>query len=379
MAFEFRLPDIGEGLTEATIVRWLAPVGTQVTADQPIVEIETDKAVVDIPAPRAGTVLHHGAPEGATIPVGAILVVLGEAGEEWRPSASPPPAARPAAPIVGTLEEAPEGATASGEAPALPLVRRLAASMGVDLRSVTGTGPGGRVTREDVEGAATGAGPVERVRMSPTRLSIARNLSRSWQEIPHVTTFAGADAGGILDERSRLAKSTGKRIPLEAILISAVAPLLEEYPAFNASVDGETLVLRRYYDLGFAVETPQGLVVAVVRGVVGRGIEDLAAEIVRLAAAARERTVAPADLRGATFTISNIGAVGGGYGTPIVPYGTTAILSVGRAEERPVVRSGKVTIGRVMPLSLSYDHRVVDGGLGRAFMGAVVAAIESRG
>jgi pyruvate dehydrogenase E2 component (dihydrolipoamide acetyltransferase) len=303
--------------------------------------------------------------------------VLGEPGEEWRPSASTP-AARPAAPIVGTLEEAPEGAAASGE-PALPLVRRLAASMGVDLRSVTGTGPGGRVTREDVEGAATGAGPVERVRMSPTRLSIARNLSRSWQEIPHVTTFAGADAGGILDERSRLAKSTGKRIPLEAILISAVAPLLEEYPAFNASVDGETLVLRRYYDLGFAVETPQGLVVAVVRGVVGRGIEDLAAEIVRLAAAARERTVAPADLRGATFTISNIGAVGGGYGTPIVPYGTTAILSVGRAEERPVVRSGKVTIGRVMPLSLSYDHRVVDGGLGRAFMGAVVAAIESRG
>jgi len=379
MTFEFRLPDIGEGLTEATIVRWLAPVGTQVTADQPIVEIETDKAVVDIPAPRAGTVLHHGGPEGATIPVGAILVVLGEPGEEWRPSASTPPVARPAAPIVGTLEEAPDGAAASGQAPTLPLVRRLAASMGVDLRSVTGTGPGGRVTREDVEGAATGAGPVERVRMSPTRLSIARNLSRSWQEIPHVTTFAGADAGGILDERSRLAKSTGKRIPLEAILISKVAPLLEEYPAFNASVDGETLVLRRYYDLGFAVETPQGLVVAVVRGVVGRGIEDLAEEIVRLAAAARERTVAPADLRGATFTISNIGAVGGGYGTPIVPYGTTAILSVGRAEERPVVRSGKVTIGREMPLSLSYDHRVVDGALGRAFMGAVVAAIESRG
>ncbi|MDP2623602.1 MAG: dihydrolipoamide acetyltransferase family protein [Actinomycetota bacterium] len=378
MAFEFRLPDIGEGLTEATIVRWLAPVGEQVTADQPIVEIETDKAVVDIPAPRAGTVLHHGGPEGATIPVGAILVVLGEPGEKWRPSASTPPPATPAAPIVGTLEEAPEAA-ASGEAPALPLVRRLAASMGVDLRTVTGTGPGGRVTREDVEGAATGAGPVERVRMSPTRLTIARNLSRSWQEIPHVTTFAGADAGGILDERSRLAERTGNPIPLEAILMSAVAPLLEQYPAFNASVDGETLVLRKYYDLGFAVEAPEGLVVAVVRGVVGRSVEDLAEDIVRLAAAARERTAAPIDLRGATFTISNIGAVGGGYGTPIVPYGTTAILSVGRAAERPVVRSGKVTIGREMPLSLSYDHRVVDGALGREFMGAVVAAIESRG
>lgn len=380
MAHEFRLPDIGEGLTEATVVRWLVPVGDTVALDQPVVELETDKAVVEIPAPHAGFVLHHGAAEGATLPVGAILVVIGDQGEAWAPSAAVPrksPGA--AAPIVGSLEEAPEGMPAGGRPSALPLVRKLAATMGVDLSTVTGTGPGGRVTREDVEAAGTGAGPVERVRMSPTRLAIARNLSRSWQEIPHVTTFGSADASGILAERSRIAEATGHQIPLEAILMVAIAPLLVEYPVFNATVEGETLVLRKYYDLGFAVETAEGLMVAVVRGLSGRSIEEVSVEIVELAAAARERTIAREDLRGATFTISNIGAVGGGHGTPIIPYGTTAILSVGRAAEQPVVRDGKIVIGRQMPLSLSYDHRVVDGALGREFLGAVIVAIEVRG
>ena len=381
MAFEFRLPDIGEGLTEATVVRWLVPVGGEAALDEPVVELETDKAVVDIPAPKAGTVLHHGAAEGATLAVGEILMVIGEAGESWSPSGQPEVRAksRPAAPIVGTLEEAPEAATPTGRPQALPLVRRLAASKGVDLANVTGTGPGGRITREDVEAAGDGAGPVERVKLSATRLAIARNLTRSWQEIPHVTTYGAADAAGILAERSHLADATGEPIPLEAVLMAAIAPLLAEYPAFNATLDGETLVLKKHYDLGFAVETPEGLMVAVVRGVPGRAIEDLAAEIGALASAARDRTIALSDLRGATFTISNIGAVGGGYGTPIIPYGTTAILSVGRAEERPMVRDGQIVVGREMPLSLSYDHRVIDGALGRRFMSAVVSAIEARG
>lgn len=380
MPFEFRLPDIGEGLTEATVVRWLVPVGAEVALDQPVVELETDKAVVDIPAPRAGTVLHHGAAEGATLAVGDILMVIGEVGESWSPSAKPAPAkTRPVAPIVGTLEEAPDGPAPTDRPQALPLVRRLAASKGVDLSTVAGTGPGGRITRDDVEAAADGAGPVERVRLSPTRLAIARNLTRSWQEIPHVTTYGAADAGGILAERSRLAESTGKQIPLEAVLMVAITPLLSEYPGFNASLDGETLVLKKHYDLGFAVETSEGLIVAVVRGVPGRTVEDVAGEILSLATAARDRSISLADLRGATFTISNIGAVGGGYGTPIIPFGTTAILSVGRAEERPVVRDGKIVVGREMPLSLSYDHRVIDGALGREFMSAVVSAIEARG
>jgi pyruvate dehydrogenase E2 component (dihydrolipoamide acetyltransferase) len=389
MAFEFHLPDIGEGLAEATIVSWRVPVGGSVGLDEPLVEVETDKAIVDIPAPRAGVVLHHGAAEGATIAVDSLLVVIGQPGETWSPDTaaptaeapaapSPPPAA-PAAPIVGTLEDADDTATAtpSGEKLALPLVRRFAADAGVDLSTVAGTGPDGRITREDVERAAAGGGPVQRARLSPTRLAIARNLSRSWQEIPHVTTFAAADAAGMLAERARLAG--GRAMPLEAILIHAVAALLVDHPEFNASLDGEHVLLRRHYDVGFAVDTPGGLMVAVVRGAHERTVDDLADEVVRLSTAARDRTITPGEMRGATFTISNIGAVGGGYGTPIIPYGTTAILSVGRADPAPVVRDGLVVVGQPLPLSLSYDHRLIDGALGRRFLAAVVTAIEARG
>ena len=380
MAFEFHLPDIGEGLIEATIVRWLVAEGAPVSLDQPIVELETDKAVVEIPAPRAGIVLHHGAPDGAVVPVDSLLVVIGQPGESWSGAARATPAAtrreRPhAAPIVGTLEDVDAAPPARPQA--LPLVRRVAAGLGVDLAHVAGTGPGGRITRADVEGAVAGSGDAERVRMSPTRIAIARNLTRSWQEIPHVTTYSSADPGAILAERSRLAASG--RMPLEALLISAILPVLERHPAFNATLDGETLVMWRRYDIGFAVDTPEGLMVAVVRGADHLPVADLAAAIVALAGAARARTIKADEMRGATFTLSNIGAVGGGYGTPIIPYGTTAILSVGRATDRAVVRDGAVVAGREMPLSLSYDHRVIDGAAGRAFLSDVVEAIEGLG
>jgi pyruvate dehydrogenase E2 component (dihydrolipoamide acetyltransferase) len=389
MAFEFHLPDIGEGLAEATIVSWRVPVGGTVGLDEPLVEVETDKAIVDIPAPRAGVVLHHGAVEGETIAVESLLVVIGDPGETWSPSDAPevpqappgqaPPARQaPAAPIVGNLEEAPEPSPRGerGDLRALPVVRRFAAEVGVDLATVAGTGPGGRITREDVERATAGGGPVQRVRLSPTRLAIARNLTRSWQEIPHVTTYAAADATGLLAERSRLAAE--RAMPLEALVIHAVAPLLVTYPEFNATLDGEHVLLRSHYDVGFAVDTPEGLMVAVVREAHDRTADDLADEILRLSTAARERTITPGEMRGATFTVSNIGAVGGGYGTPIIPYGTTAILSLGRADPAPVVRNGQVAVGRPMPLSLSYDHRLIDGALGRRFLAAVVEAIESR-
>ena len=378
MALEFLLPDIGEGLTEATVVRWLAAVGETVRLDQPIVELETDKAVIEIPAPRAGVVLHHGASAGATVPVDALLVVIGEAGESWVGGGTPAPSPRrearaEAAPIVGTLEEAEPSAQAQPRA--LPLVRRLAASLGVDIAGVNGTGPGGRITRADVEGAVIAGGDVERVRLSPTRIAISKNLTRSWQEIPHVTTYATADPTAILRARS----VGGTMVPLEALLITAIVPVLQRHPAFNATLDGDTLIVRKHYDLGFAVDTPDGLMVAVVRGADGMTVTEMAGEVRRLAAAARDRSITIDEMRGATFTVSNIGAVGGGYGTPIIPYGTTAILSVGRAVDRAVVRDGVVVVGKEMPLSLSYDHRVIDGAAGRAFMAAVVAAIEEAG
>lgn len=373
MANEFYLPDIGEGLTEATILSWYVDVGESVGLDEPLVEVETDKAVVDIPAPFAGVVLHHGAGAGDVIDVDSLLAVVGEVGEAWVPGEVAPSSAD-AAPIVGTLDEAPAtiASAGSGEVEALPKVRRLAAELGVDLTLLSGTGVGGRATEEDVRRATvTETGPTERVRMSATRKSIADHLSRSWREIPHVTIYDAADAGALLAKRAALGKPM-----LEALVIAALVPVLEQHPEFNAAIAGDDIVYRKYYDIGIAVDTPAGLMVAVVLDAAAKSVAELDAEVRRLASAAKARKLAPEELRGQTFTISNIGAVGGGYGTPLVPLGTSAILSIGRADSAPVVRDGELAVGREFPLSLSYDHRIVDGAAGRSFMVDVIAALE---
>lgn len=372
MASEFHLPDIGEGLTEAVIISWYAGIGESVGLDDPLVEIETDKAVVDIPSPDAGILLHQGASEGETIPVGAILAVIGEPGEEWAPNnESDREAGTEAAglPIIGSLEEAPPAGRPKATT-ALPRVRRLATDLGVDLATIPGTGPGGRVTEGDVRSAAESR-PTTRRPMSPTRRAIAANLTRSWREIPHVTTFGEAAAEPIFEARAQMGNP-----PLEALLIALACPLLEDYPAFNSAADGEVIVERHFFDVGFAVDTPDGLIVAVVQEAAAMSVAQLATEVERLAEGARARTLPPERLRGQSFTISNIGAVGGGYGTPIIPHGTSAILSVGRAVERPVARAGEVVLGLEFPLSLSYDHRLIDGAMGRRFMSALSAAIE---
>ncbi len=377
MANEFHLPDVGEGLTEAVIVAWHAALGETVAMDAPLVEVETDKAVIDIPAPVGGVLLHRGAEEGETLAVEALLAVIGDPGEQWQP-AEPAPAASAresaaAAPIVGRLEEAVETIPAPGGRPQmLPLVRKLAVELGVDADAVAGTGPGGRVTEDDVRAAAATGGPVRRVKMSPLRRTIADRLARSWREIPHVTTYGEADPTAVLAERVALGKP-----PLEAVLIGRLLPLLVRFPEFNASVEGDEIVHKLHYDIGVAVDTPEGLMVAVVRNASDQDVAGLGAEITRLAGAARTRTATADELRGQTFTLSNIGAVGGRYGTPIVPLGTTAILSVGRADPRPVVRNGEIVIGRELPLSLSYDHRAIDGSTGRAFMAALIEAFEA--
>lgn len=370
MADEFHLPDIGEGLTEATVVSWLVELGDEVSLDEPLVEMETDKAIVEIPSPFAGVLLYREGGPGDVITVGRLLAVVGDAGETWVPA---PPAAD-AAPIVGRLEEADElPAAGSGSSPGvLPRVRKMAADLGVDLAAVKGTGPNGRPTEEDVRGAATETGPSRRVSLSATRRSIVRNLTRSWQEIPHVTTYGEANAVPILEARRTLGG-----VPLEAMVIERIVPLLEQHPRFNASFDGDAVIEHLRYDIGFAVDSPEGLLVAVIRDAGNKTIDDLATEVLSLSAAARDRTATAEQLRGQTFTISNIGAVGGGYGTPIVPHGTTAILSLGRAEPRPVVRDAEIVIGTDLPLSLSYDHRVIDGAGGRAFLADVITAIES--
>jgi pyruvate dehydrogenase E2 component (dihydrolipoamide acetyltransferase) len=388
MAKEFRLPDIGEGLAEAEIVRWLVPVGETVAMDQAVVEVETDKAVVEIPSPYAGVVLHHGAGAGEVVEVGSVLVVIGEPGERWDagPAAGPVAAeGAAAAPIVGTIsEEAVDltvPAATPGKVQALPVVRKLARDLGVDLAAVAGSGPAGRITRQDVlaaapTGMAAAAAPAppaprrgdERRPLSKLRRTIAANMSRSWAEIPHVTTFDQVDATRLLAARRALQDRHGVAVPVDALVVAAVVPALRSFPEFNATIEGDDLVVHGGLDVGIAVDTPDGLLVAVIGDAGARNLLDLAAEVRRLGKAAKERSLAPAELTGQTFTVSNIGAVGGGLGTPIVPYGTTGILSVGRAVDTPVAREGRVEVAPVMPLSLSYDHRVIDGGAGRRFM-----------
>ncbi len=374
MANEFRLPDIGEGLTDAEIVEWQVKVGDEVAVDQALVEMETAKAVVEITSPFAGVVLHLGGGEGATVNVGDVLFVVGDEGEEW----APVPSSRFPAPSKNNERVEPAATSAGGAVKAMPVVRKLAKEHGVDLATLTGTGPGGTITRDDVL-AATATGPVvndreERVQMSRMRRTIAANLTRSWQEIPHVTVQAEVDAGKLL-ETHRTFKEEGP-FPLEALIARAALPLLVEFPEFNATVDGDDVILKRHYDLGFAIHTEAGLLVAVTHDSDQMTTTDLATEIVRLAADARNRKLQPEDVAGHTFTISNIGALGAGGGTPIIPWGTTAIVSIGRAKDSPVVRDGELAIAPVAPISLSYDHRLIDGALGQRFLAGFVANLE---
>lgn len=419
MANEFRLPDIGEGLTEAEIVRWLVAEGDRVEADQPVVEVETDKAVVEIPSPFAGIVLKHGGSEGETLAVGSVLVVIGDPGESEATAAPPPPGARPsvvsAAPIVGTLSEdaedlsLPAADTADTEqVKALPIVRKMARDLGIDLSEIVGSGPGGRITREDVVAAAAQVtaepissprseatvGEVDRPQaetvgaleprstedtrrpLSRLRETISANMSRSWAEIPHVTTFDDIDATRLLEIRSALGARHDVKVPLEALVVKAVIPALAAFPEFNSTLDGEDLIIHGSHHIGIAVDTPDGLLVAVIRDAGSRGVLELASDVRRLGEGAKARSLSPDELTGQTFTVSNIGALGGGHGTPIVPPGTTAILSVGRAQEKAIVIDGELAIAPIMPLSLSYDHRVIDGGLGRRFMALVRENLE---
>lgn len=212
--------------------------------------------------------------------------------------------------------------------------------------------------------------------MSRLRRTIAANMAKSWAEIPHVTTFDDVDATRLLEVRDALGNRHGTRIPIEALVIKAVVPALAEFPEFNASIDGDDLIVHEKIDIGIAVDTPEGLIVAVIKDAASKGVLELASEVRRLGEGARTRSLGVDELTGQTFTVSNIGAVGGGHGTPIVPYGTTAILSVGMAKPKPLVYEDDIVIAPVMPLSLSYDHRVIDGAQGRRFMALVIENLE---
>ena len=348
MAYELKLPDLGEGLTEGEIARWLVSEGQEVAEDDPLVEIQTDKTTVEIPSPAAGKVTSILVEEGKVVPVGTVLVVIGGDADGGRRHAD---------------ADAPAPAAAPGKARATPLVRKIAQELGVDLDSLDGTGPEGRITEEDVRGAAS-PGEGRREPLRGVRRVIAEHMTRAHREVPAVTWVEECDFSA-LDLQL-----------LVPTVLKACATALQEFPELNARLEGGELVYLERYDLGVAVQTDDGLVVPVVRGCDSRPLEELRAEVERLAQAARAGTLAPDELRGSTFTVTSAGKLAGLFQTPLVNYPEVAILSVGRIAQRAVVRDGTVVAAPIGYVSVTFDHRVVDGARVAEFGLAVIRLLE---
>jgi pyruvate dehydrogenase E2 component (dihydrolipoamide acetyltransferase) len=365
VAYEFKLPDLGEGLTEGEIARWLVEEGQEIAEDAPLVEIATDKTTVEIPSPAGGKVSRILVAEGEVVPVGTVLVVIGGDGSGH-------------VPVPGT-EPRPERTAAPARPPAeakvraTPLVRKVAQELGVDLATVTGTGAQGRITEEDVRAASSGHVPAPVTETGPegahvplrgVRRQMFEHLTRAHHEIPAVTWVEECDFSDV--DLKRL-------VPL---VLHAVTESLREFPELNARVEDGELVLLDRYDLGIAVQTEQGLVVPVVHGADGLSLDELDAEVKRLAEAANAAELKPEELRGGTFTVTSAGKAAGLFVTPLVNHPEVAILGIHRIEERPVVRDGEVVVRRMGNVSVTFDHRVIDGKRAADFGLAVIGRLQ---
>jgi pyruvate/2-oxoglutarate dehydrogenase complex dihydrolipoamide acyltransferase (E2) component len=351
VAYEFKLPDLGEGLTEGEIARWLVSEGQEVAEDDPLVEIQTDKTTVEIPSPAAGKVTSILVEEGKVVPVGTVLVVIGGDGDAGRKQTEAAQPAQTASPL--------------SKGRATPLVRKIAQELGVDLDSLTGTGPQGRITEEDVRGAAT---PSEgrREPLRGVRRLIAEHMTRSHREVPAVTWVEECDFSSV---DLKLLVPTA---------LKACAQALHEFPELNARLEGNEIVYLERYDLGVAVQTDNGLVVPVVRDCDSRSVEELRNDVDRLAEAARTGTLEPEELRGSTFTVTSAGKLAGLFQTPLVNHPEVAILSIGRIAQRPVVRDGEIVSAPIAYVSVTFDHRVVDGARAAEFGLAVIRLLGER-
>lgn len=415
MAYEFKLPDLGEGITEGEVVRWRVKEGDAVEEHQVVLEIETDKAIVEVPSPKKGKVARLNAEEGDTVHVGEALLTIELEGET--PEAPETEKAEEAEEAPGTGEEGKRAASVSvvGTLPeseevlASPKARTLARELGVDLSSVEGTGPGGAVTEKDVrasggkEEAAPGRkagkkaekkveegpaedrlGPVERVPIKGVRKAIAKNLLASQRTAAFVTGMDDADVTELWELRKKergVARQKGVHLTFLPFFMKAVQHALAEHRFLNASVDEDagTIIVKKYYNIGVAVDTPDGLMVSVVKEVDRKTILELAEELQELSAKAKERKITLDELKGSTFTISNYGSFGGVYATPIINYPDVAILGTGSIADRPWVKDGKVVVRKILPMSLTFDHRVVDGAEAASFLTKVKRYLEDPG
>ena len=399
MATEIRVPTLGESVTEATIGQWFKKAGDAVQADEPLVELETDKVTVEVPAPAAGVLAEILVKPGETVGVGALLGMLSGDGAAAAPAPAAAPAAAPA-PVAAAPVAAPAGATSM---PPAPSAAKIAAEAGISTSDVAGSGKRGQVLKGDVLAAIAGgltaapaaaAAPVaarpassaddasreERVRMTKLRQTIARRLKDAQSTAAMLTTFNDVDMSALMDVRKRykdlFEKKHGARMGFMGLFVKACVQALKDVPAVNAEIDGTDLIYKNYYHIGVAVGTDKGLVVPVVRDADQLSVAGVEKAIAGFGKKARDGQLSIADMQGGTFTISNGGVYGSLMSTPILNAPQSGILGMHRIEDRPVVRNGQVVIRPMMYLALSYDHRIVDGKEAVTFLVRVKECIE---
>ncbi len=418
---EFKLPELGENISKATIIKVMVAVGEKVSADQSVLELETDKATIEVPSTVSGTITEILVAEGDVIEIGAVIFKVSEGSAVQSQSAAPAPApvvaekaAKTIVPQQAVVADAPKVIPVENQppilqnaAPAAPSVRRLAREIGVDVNNVKGTGPGGRILLDDVKAYSKALhqqrneiqhikaeqhqeplpdfskfGAVERQPMSNIRYKTAEHLSYAWHTIPHVTQFDKADITALEEFRKSYAKTAekqGVKLTVTAILVKIIASALKKFPQFNASVDMQTkeVIYKKYLNIGIAVDTEFGLIVPVIKNADELNVIEISREMNALAERARNKKASITDMQGGCFTITNLGGIGGTFFTPIINAPEVAILGVSRGNMEPVYIDGKFEPRLLLPLSLSYDHRVIDGADGIRFLRWVIDAIEN--
>lgn len=405
---QIKVPFLAEGVDSGTVVSILVKEGDSVKKDQTVLELETNKATAPIPSPADGTIQKILVKEGQEVTVGTAIMVLAEGAAKDR-SARKEVKAKTKTVVFGTPKEFVESGDYTYQAksglppPASPEVRKMAREFGIDLTKVKGTEKGGRITAKDVKsylasmkntapkgGVGTLApltidfskwGPITKQPVSSIRRVIAQKMQESWSSIPHVTQFDEADISKLLDLRKKwvpLYEKEGAKLTVTGIVLKIVLKLLMKYPVFNSSLDEakNEIIFKRYYHLGIAVDTEQGLLVPVIKDVDQKDLLQLSLELAELSEKARQKKISLEEVQGATFTISNLGSIGGSHFTPIVNRPEVAILGIGRGVLKPIVKSGKIQTRMMLPLALSYDHRVVDGADGARFIKELVEEFE---